>query len=408
MSLSSPAASASDISPSSSAPRIDGLIVAGAATFLVLGAVLIGQAVSLRQALLLLIGAALGLALYHSSFGFTGGWRAFVTERRAAGLRAQMLMIGIATVFIIPLLSLGTIGGQALGGALGPIGVSLVVGALMFGFGMQLGGGCASGTLFSAGGGNVRMLVTLVFFITGAVIGTAHLPWWASLPQIGVVLPAERIGVWPMVLLQVAGLALVALVATWCEKRRYGHVSYFADTSNDSRPLALRLIRGPWPLGWGAVILGVLSVVTFVVAGHPWSVTFAFNLWGAKLLTVLGVDVASWEYWTWPMPAQALRAPIIAETTSVLDFGLILGALLAAGLAGRFKPDVRIPLRSLAGAVVGGVLMGYGARLAFGCNIGAFLGGISSGSLHGWVWFAAAFVGSLGGIKARPLFGLGR
>lgn len=382
--------------------------MAGAVVFILLAFGLIVQAISWRQGGLLLVGAALGVALYHSSFGFTGGWRVFVIERRAAGIRAQMLMIGIATLFILPLLSLGQIeGAQILGGALGPVGVSLVVGAAMFGFGMQLGGGCASGTLFSVGGGNFRMLVTLMFFITGAVIGTAHLPWWASLPQIGVILPAQHIGVWPTLALQLAGLATVALVATGFEKRRHGEVRFFA-SSSERRSWILSAICGPWPLGWGSVALGVLSVVTFIVAGHPWSITFAFNLWGAKLLAATGIDVASWEYWTWPMPAQALRAPILAETTSVLDFGLVLGALLAAGLAGRFAPDIRIPLRSLAGAIVGGLLMGYGARLGFGCNIGAFLGGISSGSLHGWVWFAAAFVGSLAGIKARPLFGLGR
>jgi hypothetical protein len=50
--------------------------------------------------------------------------------------------------------------------------------------------------------------------------------------------------------------------------------------------------------------------------------------------------------------------------------------------------------------------MGYGARLSFGCNIGALFSGIASGSLHGWVWFAAAFAGSFVGIALRPIFGL--
>jgi hypothetical protein len=58
--------------------------------------------------------------------------------------------------------------------------------------------------------------------------------------------------------------------------------------------------------------------------------------------------------------------------------------------------------------VVGGLLMGWGARLGFGCNIGAFVGGVASGSLHGWVWFGCALVGSLVGIRLRPLFGLSR
>ena len=50
--------------------------------------------------------------------------------------------------------------------------------------------------------------------------------------------------------------------------------------------------------------------------------------------------------------------------------------------------------------------MGYGARIAFGCNIGAFFSGIASTSLHGWLWIAAALPGSWAGLKLRPLFGL--
>ena len=51
-------------------------------------------------------------------------------------------------------------------------------------------------------------------------------------------------------------------------------------------------------------------------------------------------------------------------------------------------------------------MMGYGARLAFGCNVGAFFSGIASGSLHGWLWFAAALAGTWVGIRLRPAFGL--
>ena len=89
-----------------------------------------------------------------------------------------------------------------------------------------------------------------------------------------------------------------------------------------------------------------------------------------------------------------------------MNFGIVLGAALAASLAGRFAPKAKIPLGSFLAAVVGGLLMGYGARLSFGCNIGALFSGIASGSLHGWLWFACAFVGSLAGVWARPLFGL--
>ena len=59
-----------------------------------------------------------------------------------------------------------------------PVGVSVMVGAFIFGIGMQLGGGCASGTLYALGGGSTRMLVTLLFFIVGSVVGVTHLAWW--------------------------------------------------------------------------------------------------------------------------------------------------------------------------------------------------------------------------------------
>ena len=86
--------------------------------------------------------------------------------------------------------------------------------------------------------------------------------------------------------------------------------------------------------------------------------------------------------------------------------GFVLGALLAAGLAGRFAPAWRIPARSLAAAVIGGLLLGYGARLAYGCNIGAFFSGVASGSLHGWLWFAAGLAGNFFGTRLRPTFAL--
>ncbi len=74
--------------------------------------------------------------------------------------------------------------------------------------------------------------------------------------------------------------------------------------------------------------------------------------------------------------------------------------------AGKFAPVWKVPARSLAGAVIGGLLLGYGARLAFGCNIGAYFSGILSGSLHAWLWLPAAFAGSALGVRLRPLFGL--
>ena len=59
---------------------------------LALGTVGAYQIVGLNQALLFLVGGALGMTLYHASFGFTSSWRVFIKERRGRGLRAQMII----------------------------------------------------------------------------------------------------------------------------------------------------------------------------------------------------------------------------------------------------------------------------------------------------------------------------
>ena len=362
-----------------------------------------------RQGLLALVGVGFGFVLYQASFSFAGGWRAAITEGRTASIRAQMLAIGLACIVMIPLLQAGSAFGQPLAGAVGPIGVSLIVGSLLFGFGMQLGGGCASGTLFTIGGGSTRMLLTLAFFIVGALIGTAHLPWWSEQWNIGVIQPANQIGSAWMIALQLIALAAVFFAARAWEKRKRQKVASIFQAPSHSPALSnsQRLWRGYWPLAWASLALALLAIANLLLAGQPWSVTFAFNLWGAKLASLIGIDVSNWQYWTWSMPAEALAGPILAETTSVTNFGLILGALLAAALAGRFAPAGKIPLGSALAAIIGGLLMGYGARLAFGCNVGALFSGIASGSLHGWLWFALAFTGSLVGVRVRRWFGLG-
>ena len=86
---------------------------------------------------------------------------------------------------------------------------------------------------------------------------------------------------------------------------------------------------------------------------------------------------------------------------------LLAGSLLVAARRGAACPDVGpIPMRQWLAAIVAGLVLGYSSRLAFGCNVGAFFSGISSGSLHGWVWFAAAFAGSTLGIRLREQLGM--
>jgi uncharacterized membrane protein YedE/YeeE len=369
---------------------------------IVLGAWYLAQEVGASQAALYVVGALLGVALYHAAFGFTSAWRVFIADGRGAGLRAQMLMLAVGVALFFPALSNGTLFGTHVTGLVSPAGTSVVVGAFIFGIGMQLGGGCASGTLYTVGGGSTRMIVTLIAFIAGSVIATAHMPFWTSLPQLKPVSLVTALGLAPALLLNWVVFALIATITVVVEKRRHGRLVAAHVQPAHTSPW----LHGPWPLAAGALALVVLNFATLALSGRPWGVTSAFALWGAKAASLLGVDTASWTYWSTKANAAALAAPVSHDVTSVMDIGIVLGAMLAAALAGRYAPVWRLPLRSFVAAVVGGLLLGYGARLAYGCNIGAYFSGIVSGSLHGWLWLVAAFIGNVFGTRLRPLFGL--
>ena len=388
--------------------RPDRFVVVTALTALALLAGLIALEAPIDRVWLLFVGVGLGIALYHAAFGFTAGWRNLVLKRRSGGMRAQMLLLAIATVLFVPVLGFAdTLGLTGISGTLAPVGLSLLVGSSLFGFGMQLGGGCGSGTLFTVGAGNLRMVVTLITFIIGSVIGTMHLPWWLGQPGVDPVDLIAGVGVMPALVLQLGALGLLAMWFARIERQHHGEVER-AILQRPAGPWYTTLLKGGWPLLWGAIALALLNLATLLIAGYPWGITFAFGLWGAKVLQALGVDMAQWAFWTWDYPALALADSVLVNVVSVMDFGLLLGAMLAAGLAGRFNRASRRPLpaRSIAAAVIGGLSMGYGARLGFGCNIGAMFSGIASASLHGWIWFACAFAGSLAGIRLRPWFGL--
>lgn len=345
---------------------------------------------SFRVPLLAVVGVGLGFVLFQSSFGFAGSFRAVLERGDASGFKAQAVALAVASLIFFPLLAMGQVFGQGLAGFGAGIGVTFLTGAVLFGLGMQIGGGCASGTLFALGGGNLRLLMTLVFFIIGSAVGAATLHWWWGLPRLAAWTSQGLLG-WQAALV----LHLVIFAAVW---------RYAPGQSPALRPQSGGWL-GPWSLVTGAVALALLNAATLVIAGRPWGETAGFALWGSKWALWAGFDVAAWPYWRGnPAP---LQASVFADVTSVMDFGIILGAALAAVVSRRFVLAYRIPPQAWAGAALGGFLMGYGARLSGGCNIGAYFSALASGSLSAWAWVAAAFVGSWIGLRLRPLFRLG-
>jgi uncharacterized membrane protein YedE/YeeE len=371
--------------------------------FIITGAWYLAQTVNVRQAALYLVGVSLGIVFYHAAFGFTSAWRVFIADGRGAGLRAEMVMLAIAVALFFPVLSVGSLFGVPVTGRLAPVGLSTAIGAFLFGVGMQLADGCAIGTLYTVGGGGTRKIVTLAAFIAGAFLATAHTAFWTALPALKAFSLINGLGVWPALAANWIVLAAIAALTIYIERRRHGRL---VEPHGLTARHASTWLRGPWPLMAGAIVLAVLNFVVLALSGQPLILTSAFALWGGKTASALGFDVASWPFWASHDQAAALAAPVTHDVNSVIDVGIVLGGMLATALAGRYAPVWRLPARLFVAAVVGGMLLGYGAKLAYGCTIAAYFSGIVSGSLHAWLWLVGAFVGNVLGTRLRPLFGL--
>ena len=329
-----------------------------------------------RYALTVLVGLGIGFILERFGFGFAGPWRRLIRERQGQGVLAQCVAIGLTAIIIQPLIAQSS----SLIGAIAPVSVTMILGALIFGFAMQLILGCGSGTLVNAGSGNLIALVALPAFCVGSFLGTLILPLAIiNTTHITVSLP-ETFGVAPSLVITVVGLIGLAAWAT----RGQG-------TARWNKQLLI-----------AAVCVAVLASLHVVIAGQPWGVVYGLGLWAAKFATGLGWDPSTADFWIHPINAQALSQSVLTDTTSLTDFGLIAGAALAAWKGAEqtaLRPSVQWWFY---GAILAaGLALGISSRLAFGCNVGALFSGIASGSLHGWIWLIAAFIGSIGGVSAR-------
>ena len=333
-------------------------------------------AVSIRQAVLMGVGVGMGAALASARFGFTTGWRQLIEQRNPQGVSGQVLLLALASLAALPLL------GQfsELHAALGPPSVSLLVGAFVFGLTMQIADGCGSGTLYKAGLGVPLNMGILPLFALGSFLGSVHLDSWLSLGQMAPVSFSAKYGTGGALALTLALLAAVLVAVrlwvgagqTWLDKR--------------------------WI--WGSMALAVLATLNLLLAGQPWGVVYGFGLWAAKVSVALGAfDPAANAFWSQAGNAQRLTQTVLMDVTTITNIGILGGALwVSAKAPGGSKP---LTTQQWVIGLAAGFIMGYSSRLAFGCNIGAMLSGISTGSLHGWIWVPLAFAGTLIGVRVR-------
>jgi hypothetical protein len=159
-------------------------------------------------------------------------------------------------------------------------------------------------------------------------------------------------------------------------------------------------IPAEWPYWAGGVAIAAVNTGVLALLGRPWGITGPVTNFGGRLLQALGLAPERWAYFQARDVEQAFREFDLWNGMVWLNLGIIAGVLLSSLFADELR--LRTGRRSWKTPVLaagGGFLMGYGTRLSAGCNAGALLGGISSFSLHGWVFLIAAFAGVWLGLR---------
>ena len=139
-----------------------------------------------------------------------------------------------------------------------------------------------------------------------------------------------------------------------------------------------------WPAWTGGILFGFLSIALFAWE-KPWSVADGVRNWGDWLLNGAGIT-------------DTFIIDPHLYSTSVLNLGILGGAFAAALLARQFHIRGAPPWELIKG-VVGGCLMGVGASLSFGCNIGGFFSATSALSLAGPMMMLGLLAGAIVGLK---------
>lgn len=360
-----------------------------------------------RIGFLCIVSTLFGFVLKYGPLGFTCSFRSLTTDGDFKQYRDLLVMLFVGTGLCSLIESIQGLHPlfdptktKKFSDSGSPVGVSLVIGSFMFGIGMQLGSGCASGTFVGIGEGFLKAYLVLPFFVVGSVLAVMDpvYKWWSKLPATKEPVQIE-FGFTLMIIMALFGLTFIS--DTIKSRRRQMN----SERSHDDFTVmkSLFTIDGPntksndeneekWyhSIIVGAIV-GVILALFYLFNGTMIGITGVLPKVGCAILKKCGVKVDNWVYFQQsPLPKNFLDVNIFDS-----NIFIALGAFLAATIKGNFGKGQKKGVVEYIRGVFGGLLMGFGARLANGCNIGAMTSGITSSSMHGFVWMACAIIGSL-------------
>lgn len=319
------------------------------------------------------LGAILGFVLQRGRFCVTTAFRDLWIARSSRWFTAFLLAITVHAVGLLVLTSTGLVSAQTPPLAL----VATVVGGFIFGFGIVLAGGCATGTYYRAGEGLVGSWIALIFYALFAGImkygPLAGFTDRARARTVDVTTIPATLGVSPWI----PATALAVGVGYLVHRHTSGPRLAVAALPARRTGLAHILLEKRWSPFVTGTLVGLVGTLAW-----PLSAATGRN-------AGLGITTPSADLATYLVTGQS----DLVDWGVLLVLGILVGSHLAARASGEFR--VRVPdAKTTVHAVLGGALMGVGASLAGGCTIGLALVATAQLAWAGWIGMSFMILGT--------------
>ena len=411
---------------------------------LLLGIILLGAAklASPMHIFRLVIGIALGYTLTRAYTGFAGSVNRAYNGGSTKLMRAMSMMFFLSSLIVAGLLVFNkNEAGEAIlsyGLWINPINMGLILGGLLFGFGMTFSSCCASGVMTDLVTEFPKAALTLIFFAMGVFVGmpvqnTAswiNVSWFNSASyENGVFFPdlfeGTALNGYLGAIVLTGILCLIVIVASYyyesyrkrtntyspipSEVMQYGIENNIPKEKEKlSNHIFRKVFIDPWTLEVGALVITILFGTMFAVTKGGWGASTPYGIWFGKALNIFGVSAESLGAFT-RGNGEMFTAPFLANGVTVQNIGIILGALVYMLTSGQMMQTVKeffsYPKWQYPLFMLGGFTMGFGTRLSNGCNVGALYSPIASFSLSGWIFFAVLVIGGiLGNTVQKKIF----